>query len=50
MRDPTAPELPYGTASQVEDFICVSRTQGVTCTNRVSGHGFFLSIQSYRLF
>ena len=49
-RDPGAPELPYGTASQRGDFICVSRSSGITCTNRVNGHGFFLSIQSYKLF
>ncbi len=49
-RDPSAPRLQYGTASQVGDFICVSRTSGVTCTDRFDGHGFLISIQSYRLF
>lgn len=49
-RDPSASKLPYGTASQVGPFICVSRSTGVTCTNRFNGHGFFISIQSYRVF
>jgi len=49
-RDPSSPKLPYGTASQVGDFVCVSRSSGITCTNRLDGHGFFISIQSYRLF
>jgi hypothetical protein len=49
-RDPTAEVLPYGTASQVGPFVCVSRTSGMTCTNRMNGHGFFISIQSYRRF
>ena len=41
--DPTAPVLPYGTASEVGGFSCVSRSTGMTCTNRTSGHGFFIS-------
>ena len=49
-RDPTSPRLPYGSASEVEGFACVSRRTGMTCTARTSGHGFFLSAQSYRLF
>jgi hypothetical protein len=49
-RDPGAPKLPYGTASQAGSFICVSRPTGMTCTNRSNGHGFFISAQSYKLF
>ena len=49
-RDPSAARLPYGTASQVGSFICVSRPSGMTCTNRHNGHGFFISVQSYRAF
>jgi hypothetical protein len=49
-RDPASAKLPYGTGTQVGDFVCVSRSTGMTCTNRVSGHGFTLSVQRYRLF
>jgi hypothetical protein len=49
-RDPSSRKLPYGSASQVEDFVCVSRPSGMTCTNRLNGHGFLLSVQRYRLF
>jgi hypothetical protein len=49
-RDITSPKLPYGTASEVGDFVCVSRPTGITCTSRFNGHGFLISIQSYRLF
>jgi hypothetical protein len=49
-RDPTSAKLAYGTGAQVGDFVCVSRSTGMTCTNRVSGHGFTLSVQQYRLF
>jgi hypothetical protein len=49
-RDPASAKLPYGTGAQVGDFLCVSRSTGMTCTNRVSGHGFTLSMQQYRLF
>lgn len=49
-RDPSSPKLAYGSASQVEALECVSRSNGMTCTNRRDGHGFFLSVQSYRLF
>jgi hypothetical protein len=49
-RDPTSPKLSYGTASQIGDFLCVSRSTGMTCTNQASGHGFTLSVQQDRLF
>ncbi len=47
---PGSPKLPYGTASQVEEFTCVSRSSGMTCTDRQDGHGFFISVQRYLLF
>ena len=49
-RDPAAPILEYGEASRIGPFECVSRTSGMSCTRASDGHGFFLSIQSYRLF
>lgn len=49
-RDPAAPKLAYGTATRHGHFLCQSATSGVTCTDETSGHGFFVSIQSYRIF
>jgi hypothetical protein len=46
---PQARPLAYGTASRAGDVMCVSRETGMACTN-AAGHGFFLSIQSYRVF
>jgi hypothetical protein len=48
--DPTGRALGYGSASRIGDFSCISRSTGMTCTNSVTGHGFFISIQSYRAF
>ncbi len=48
--DPSFPVLPYGSTDRYGAFSCASNTDGVTCTNTRTGHGFFLSIQSYRLF
>ncbi|MGO9488592.1 MAG: DUF6636 domain-containing protein [Solirubrobacteraceae bacterium] len=50
VREPSAAKLAYGTAAQFGPFLCLSRSTGVTCTRRSDGHGFFLSIQSYRIF
>ncbi len=47
--DPSASALAYGTASRVGSSECISRTDGVTCVNQ-SGHGFFISVQSYQVF
>ena len=47
--DPGASALAYGTASRVGASECISRTDGVTCVNE-SGHGFFISVQSYQVF
>jgi hypothetical protein len=41
--------LAYGRSWHYEQFACVSRVTGLTCTNR-AGHGLFLSRASYRLF
>jgi hypothetical protein len=48
--DPSAHGLAYGSDTVVGRFRCQSRTAGVTCTNGNTGHGFFISIGSYRLF
>jgi hypothetical protein len=42
--------LAYGSSDTFGRFACTSATTGVTCTNTHNGHGFFISIQSYRLF
>jgi hypothetical protein len=42
--------LGYGHSSQRGTILCVSRPAGVTCRNTATGHGFFLSRASYRLF
>jgi len=39
--------LAYGRTWRRDGFTCVSRTTGLTCTNR-TGHGLFLSRASYR--
>jgi hypothetical protein len=48
-RDPRAKAVAYGTSITVGPFKCTSQTSGLTCRNS-SGHGWFLSRQSYRLF
>jgi hypothetical protein len=48
--NPSAKVLDYGTATQSGTFSCLSETSGITCKNADTGHGFFLSQQSYRLF
>lgn len=48
--DPEAPKLAYGTAAESGDFVCVSRTSGITCTNVHTKHGFTIAIQGYRIF
>jgi hypothetical protein len=47
--DPSAPQLGYGEASELGGTQCISSSEGITCANH-SGHGFFVSIQSYKLF
>jgi hypothetical protein len=45
-----SPALAYGTDTVVGPFRCFSRTNGMTCENTSTGHGFFISIQDYRAF
>jgi hypothetical protein len=47
--DPRSRVLGYGTQWRRDGITCTSRTIGLTCANR-SGHGFFVSRQSWRLF
>jgi hypothetical protein len=42
--------LPYGSTLLVNTFRCDSATTGVTCQNQSTGHGFFMSRESYRFF
>lgn len=49
-RDPSAAVLAYGTAASAGPFVCVSRRDGITCSNARNGHGFFISAQRYRTF
>ncbi len=48
--DSQAQTLAYGAVTEVGPFDCASSTAGMTCTNEQTGHGFFISIQSYRTF
>ncbi|MBA3865004.1 MAG: hypothetical protein H0X42_01445 [Solirubrobacterales bacterium] len=48
VRNPSAAKLPYGTETSAAGINCVSRASGITCTN-AGGHGFFISIQGYRI-
>jgi hypothetical protein len=47
--EPGISSLSYGTASRVGGSECISRSDGVTCVNQ-TGHGFFISVQSYQVF
>ena len=47
--DPHARVLAYGHLFRRDAITCVSRFSGLTCMN-ASGHGFFLSRQSWRVF
>ena len=42
--------LRYGTSQRFGSFQCTSRTSGLTCGSRTSGHGFTLSRQRQRVF
>jgi hypothetical protein len=48
--DPTGPVLAYGRSLTLSGFTCQSTTAGMTCRRASTGHGFFLSIQGYRIF
>jgi Family of unknown function (DUF6636) len=43
------PTLAYGRAPKVP-FRCQSESEGLTCQNTESGHGFFLSRQRYETY
>jgi hypothetical protein len=47
---PSAPVLQYGDKITKNRFTCTSKTSGMRCANRNSGHGFFLSRETVRLF
>jgi hypothetical protein len=47
--DPRSRVVAYGHEFSRAGITCVSRITGMTCTNR-TGHGFFLSRESWRLF
>ena len=47
---PGSPALAYGEATRVGAFECLSAATGLTCRRTADAHGFFLSIQSYRIF
>jgi hypothetical protein len=47
--DPSATALEYGEASELGGTICMSRSEGITCANH-AGHGFFISIQGFKIF
>ena len=47
--NPHARSVGYGSTITAGPFKCTSKTAGLTCRN-ASGHGWFLSRQSYRLF
>lgn len=42
--------LPYRRVARSYGFTCFSRMAGITCADDATGHGFFISIQRYRLF
>jgi hypothetical protein len=49
-RDPEETVLPYGSSTRSGGFTCQSARSGITCKRSSDGHGFFISIQSYRIF
>jgi hypothetical protein len=47
---PNARVLQYGHKITKNRFTCTSKTSGMRCANRNSGHGFFLSREAVQLF
>jgi hypothetical protein len=47
---PSAKVLHYGKSLRVGPFTCTSRTSGLTCRSRASGHGFKISRQKQKRF
>ena len=50
IRQPGAKVLPYGVATKVGKFACISERQGVTCINVTRPEGFFLHKGEYVIF
>lgn len=50
IRQPGAKVLPYGVATKVGKFACISEKQGVTCINITRTEGFFLHKGEYVIF
>lgn len=48
--DPRSRRVRYGTSVQQVPYACEVETSGVTCTDSATGHGFFISSGSYRIF
>jgi hypothetical protein len=48
--DPSATVLQYGSSTVTGPFQCTSASNGMTCADTSTGHGFFISVQSYRTF
>lgn len=46
----TEQTLEYGQSSEVGPYSCISAEAGITCEDSRTGHGFFLSQQSYELY
>jgi uncharacterized protein DUF6636 len=42
--------LEYGHALRAGDFLCDSESAALRCSNRRSGHGFTLAVESYTMF
>jgi hypothetical protein len=43
-------QLAYGSSSAAGSYRCSSAETGMTCTDTATGHGFFISRDSYKLF
>jgi hypothetical protein len=50
VNSPISRPLAYGDATRVDGFECLSSATGLTCRRTSDGRGFFLSIQSYKIF
>jgi hypothetical protein len=48
--DASSTMLAYGENAAFGAFTCKSRSNGVTCESRSSGHGFLINRERYRLF
>ena len=46
----SSPVLAYGRGYREGRFTCISRSDGVTCTNDRTKHGFFISRETIRVF